>query len=262
MPYRQAGRQRPRRGRPDRRGDFGRGIEVDTEHRRQRLRIARGVGHVDRRRLLVVVFDLGFGQRRTAIEAPVHRLHPAREVAAFDDLRQRTQDVGLVGQVHGAIGIVPVGNHAQALEVGALQVDLRAGVFATLRAELGCSEFVADLAELLFHHQLDRQAVAIPARHERRVVAGHQARLDHRILEHLVDRMAEVDRTVRVRRAVMEHPLRPAFRLRADPCIQPFGFPARERDRFALGQVAAHREIGGRQVDRGLVAVAVLFAHA
>ena len=117
--HRLAFRQRPRRGGPDRHGDDG-VARIHAEHRGQRLRIDRVVGHVHRRRDLVGVLDLGLGQRRAAVEAPVHRLGAAHHMAVGDDPRQRADHVGLVGEIHRAIRLLPVAEHAQALEVAAL----------------------------------------------------------------------------------------------------------------------------------------------
>ena len=41
-------------------------------------------GDVDRGRLLVGILDLGLGQRRTAVEAPVYRLQALEDVASLD----------------------------------------------------------------------------------------------------------------------------------------------------------------------------------
>ena len=52
-------------------------VETDAELRRQRVRIARGIRDIHGGRLFIGVFDLGFGQRRAAIETPMHRLGAA-----------------------------------------------------------------------------------------------------------------------------------------------------------------------------------------
>ena len=223
------------------------------------------VGDIDFRRHLVGVFDLGLGQRRTAVEAPVHRLDAAREVPALDDLRQRTQHVGFEAEVHAAVGLVPLAQHAQALEVLRLSFDLFGGVFAALGAEGGGVELGADLAVLLFDHQFDRQAVAVPARHVGRVEARKQLRLHHQVLEDLVHRVADVDRTVRIRRAVVQHEQRPAPRVFAHALVQAHLLPRGQHARLALGQVAAHRERRLGQADGVLVVLAASvghFAHA
>ncbi|MNS85785.1 hypothetical protein D3C72_1196600 [compost metagenome] len=254
--YRQRGRQRPRGGGPDRHGHFDIRRQADTERLRHRLRIARGVGHVDRRRGLLVVLDLGLGQCRAAVEAPVHRLGAAQQMAVGHDLGQRADLVGLEIEAQGLVRVVPIAGDAQALEVSALDVDLLLGELAALLPELDRIELHPDLAPLLFHRDFDRQAMAVPARHVGRIEAGQVARLDDDVLEDLVDRVAQVDARIGVRRAVMQHEQRAAGGVVAQLLVEPLLFPARQNARLALGQVAAHREFGGRQVEGGLVVLA------
>src|SRR5690606_6550658 len=120
-------------------------------------------------------------------------LHPAGEVAVVDDPGQRADLAGLVAEIERAIRVVPVADHAQALEVLALDLDLGLGVFAALLPELGGVQLDPDLAVLFLDRDLDRQAVAVPARDVRRIEAGQVARLDDDVLEDLVDRMAKLD---------------------------------------------------------------------
>ena len=259
---RQRRRQGPRRGGPDRHRDLDAFRQLAAERAADLLRVARGIGHVDRGRHLVLVLDLRLGQRAAAVEAPVHRLHPAQQVAVLDHLRQRADLVGLELEVQRAVRIVPVAEHAQPLEVAALHVDLLGRVFAALLPERGGIQLGPDLAPLLLDRDLDRQAVAVPARDVGRIEAGHRLRLDDDVLEDLVDRMAKVDRAVGVRRTVVQHEARAPGAVGAQLRVEAFRLPARQRLGLALGQVAAHRERGLRQQDGGLVRILLLVAHA
>ena len=258
------GRQRPRRGGPDRQGDVDIGRQGGAEGMRERGGIPRDIGNIDRRRDLVGVFDLGLGQRRAAVETPVHRLHAAGQMAVVDHLGQRADLVGFEAEIERAIRVVPVAEHAEALEVAALDVDLRVGVFAALLPELDRIELDPDLAPLLLDRNLDRQAVAVPARDVGRIETRHALGLDDDVLEDLVDRVAEMDRAVRIRRTVVQHELRPSARMFAQLRVQALVFPARQHRRLALGQIAAHRKVGRRQVDRRLVGIGIagVCAHA
>src|SRR5580698_9147856 len=97
-------------------------------------------------------------------EAPVHRLHALIKVAVLDDAAEGAQLLRLVGGRHGEVGPVPVTEDAQALEVGALQLDLLLRVGAARGAEGARIELRARAAMLLLDLQLDRQPVAVPAR--------------------------------------------------------------------------------------------------
>ncbi len=177
-------------------------------------------------------------------------------MAIFDDARERAQHVGLVAEIHRAVRPLPVTEHAQPLEVVALGVDLLGRVLAAFLSECSGVELVARLAELFLHRDLDRQAVTIPARHVRRAMTRQQLRLDRDVFENLVHRVADMDRAVRIRRTVVQHEhLFAPGRQQLDLCIAIDPFPLRQPVRLALGQVAAHRKIRLRQVDRALVIV-------
>src|SRR5947209_3676641 len=52
---------------------------------------------------------------------------------------------------------------------------------------------------------LNRQAVAVPPWHVGRVITCHGFRLDDEVFQRLVQRMPKMDRSVRIRRTVVEH---------------------------------------------------------
>ena len=93
-------------------------------------------------------------------------------MAAPVDLRQRADHVRFVAEIHRAVGIFPLAEHAEALEIGALQIDLLGRVFAAQPAEFGSIDLDPYLADAFFDRDLDRQAMAIPARHIRRTESG------------------------------------------------------------------------------------------
>ena len=132
--------------------------------------------HPDGVALVVGIFDLGFGQRGALDHRPHHGLGAAIELAGRGDLHQLAGDLGFGVKAHGQVGIVPVADDAEALELLALGVDpvLREG--AALGAEFVDLDVVLVLAlgaVLLLDLPLDGQAVAVPARHIGRVVAEH-----------------------------------------------------------------------------------------
>ncbi len=228
-------------------------LELFASIMRMSGHIAEFEPYIDGIRGLVLILHLGFRQRGAAVHAPVHRLAALHQVAVGDDLAEGAQDVGLEPEVHGQVGAVPVAQHAQAHEVGLLARHLLGGIDAAGIAEFARADLVPGLAQLLLHLQLDRQAVAVPARHIGRVEARQGLALDDDVLEHLVDRVADVDVAVGIGRAVMQHELRPPGAGLADAAVQALLLPAGECVRLALRQVAAHREPGVRQIEGGLV---------
>ena len=146
--------------------------------------------------------------------------------------------------------MVPVSQHADALEVDHVLGDLLVRVGTALRLHLGTVEAAA---EGLLDRVFDRQAMAVPARREARVVAGQLARLDDHVFEDLVGRVADVQRAVGVRRTVVQHEARLAVAHVAQALVEAFVAPLLDPARLAFGQVAAHRERRVGQVQRAAV---------
>ena len=159
--------------------------------------------------LAVLVLDFRFGQRRTAIEAPVHRLETAKDVAF---LKQHTEGADLVRFVAGGhceVRVVPVAEHAQTLEILFLPLDLLGSIRAAkakrfLSRQIAAVEFL-DLG-------FDRHAVAIPSGYVRRIEPGHELRFDDCVLEDLVYRVADMDVAVGIRRPIVQHESWPSAR--------------------------------------------------
>ena len=148
----------------------------------------------------------------------------------------------------------------------ALHIDPFLRIFAAFGAEfLGRNVLLAALllAVELLHLPFDRQAVAIPARHVWRVLAEQGLGAHHRILEHMVQRMADMHVAIGVGRAVVEDEFLAARAGVAHLLVQPRLFPARQDARLLLRQAGFHGKIGLRQEDRVLVIAlgAVGFAH-
>jgi hypothetical protein len=100
---------------------------------------------------------------------------------------------------------------------------------------------------MLVHLDLDGQAVAVEAGNVGRVEAGHGLRLDHKILEPLVERVSQVNGAVGVGRAVVQQVSGAALAGLAQLGIEVEFSPARQPERFILRQIRLHREGGLRQ---------------
>ena len=178
----------------------------------------------------VGVFQFGLGQGGAGARAPVHRLEAPVDVACHHHLAEHTDLGGLVGLVEGEVGLVPVGPDAPAAETAALALHLLDGVGVGAAAQAEGGELLAFVAgEPLQHLQLDRQAVAVPARHEARPLAVEEGVLVDDVLEHLVEGVAHVQGAVGVGRAVMqgEHRARTVWvePFTAEPFIEPLFSP-------------------------------------
>ena len=117
--------------------------------------------------------------------------------------------------MHGAVGVFPVGEHTDALEFARLHIRpfLSKGAAGLTEADrVSIFGIVAALgAKVFFDLPFDRQAVAVPARHQRRVIAQHLVAAADDIFQRLCENMAEVDIAVRKRRAVVQNKFLEAF---------------------------------------------------
>ncbi len=239
----------PRRRGPDHDGGAG---EVGVGGR------GHGEADPDRGGGVVVVLDLGLGERGLLHGAPHHRAQAAVEGAVEQEAADLGGDGGLGGEVHGGVAVGPVALHAEAAELGGLDVEPLLGVGAALGAELQDGDVVlvaAGLAVGFLDLPLDRQAVAVPAGDVERVEAGHLAGAVDDVLVDLVQRVADVQVAVGVRRAVVQQEGRAAGAVLAQAGVQVVGVPAGEDLGFLRGQAAAHRE-GGRGEEHGVAVVA------
>ncbi len=239
------GRNGPGRGGPDH--DAGRLGQIrQTERSSQLVGILDFEGDVDGIGFLVLIFDLRLGQRRTAVEAPVHRLQALEDEAAFHQFGQGADFSRLIGKVHGLVRVVPVSQDAEADEVGLLPFDLfgRVGA-ATLAGQIGRLVLAEGGLDLV----LDRQTVAIPTRHIGRVETSQGARADDHVLDHLVHRVANVNIAVGIRRAIVQDELRATFADLPQLPVQVNAVPALQNLRLALWQTGLHRKCRGRQIE-------------
>ena len=208
--------------------------------------------NVDLGRDDVLIFDLGLGERGLFDGAPHHRLGSAVHLAGGGELEQLGDDRGLAGVVHREVRVVPVAEHAQPLELGALDRDPFGGVVAAFGAELGAGDVVLvelALAVRFLDLPFNRQAVAVPAGHVGRVLAEQRLRADDDVLEDLVHRVAHVDVAVCVGRAVVEDEARRACAGGADLVVEAGLLPFREDLGFLAREAGFHGEVGAGEED-------------
>ena len=167
-------RNRPGCGRP-----YQHRHVTTCECRDARRQLVRAFGRkreldVDRRRRVWLVFDLRFGKRRSAMNAPVHRFLAFVDQPLLHEAPERTRDGRLVAVIHRQIRLIPGAQDAQALELLRHRSNESLGVRAARATEIGHAHVALLGAQLLVDLQLDRQPVAVVAHHVRRVEAGHR----------------------------------------------------------------------------------------
>ncbi len=194
-----------------------------------------------------MILDLGLGQRGLLDHRPQDRLRPLVEPAIDQELADLAHDLRLGAVSHRRVRVVPVADYAEALKLLLLLLDPVGGEVAAFLAELRDRHAVLGLvlgAVFLLDDPFDRQAVAVPARHVGRVLAEHLLRTVDHILQDLVQRMAEMDLTIGIRRSVMQDELLSTLGGLAQPLVKPHLLPALDQLRFERWQAAAHRKIG------------------
>ena len=108
-------------------------------------------------------------------------------------------------------------------------------------------------AVFFFDHPLDRQPVAVPARDIGRILADHLLGPVDDVLQDFVQRMADMQMAIGIRRPIMQDEfLAPGCGL-AQPLVKTYSRPTRQNGGLPLWQIATHRELGFRQKDGGSV---------
>jgi len=209
--------------------------------------------HIDLGRDNILIFHLGLGQRGLLDRRPHHRLGTAIQLSRLGKFQQLRDNRRLGVIVHRQIGLVPLRQYAQPLEFLALDVNPMVGIGPAFGAEFAGRDLVLVallLAIFFLDLPLDRQAVAIPARHIGRVLAEQALRADHQILQRLVEAVADMDIAIGIGRAVMQNEFLAPGAGFAQPFIEANLLPALQDRRLLLRQAGLHREIGFRQENR------------
>ena len=152
--------------------------------------------------------------------------------------------------------MLPVGQHADALEALHLDVDILLGVVVAGGTELGNAHLLAVELLLLDDGALDGHAVVIPAGDIGGVVAPHGVHTGNEVLQGLVEGVAHMQVAVGERRAVVEGEERLALVLLQHLVVQVHIVPALEHVGLPLGQTGPHGEVGLGEID-GLIVVHV-----
>ena len=191
-----------------------------------------------------MIFNLSLGQRRFLNRAPHDRLRAAHEPSAHCDVEKLGDNLRLRFRAHRQIRIIPLRFDTQRTKLFCLHIDPAFSIFPAARAELSRADIFLGAplaAKLFFNFPFNRQAVAIPAGHIRRIPAGHLVRAHDNVFDDFVHRRAEVNMPIGIRRAIMEQPWLCAarFGICAHLLIKLHLIPALDPFRLSLWQAAA-----------------------
>src|SRR5947207_12380585 len=113
---------------------------------------------------MLIVFNLGFGQSRLIMYAPVDRPCALVNETAFDKTREQARRLGFVLVRHGAVWILPFPENAKPLKVARLSLQSIGGKFAAGSPNTERRHIFLFFTELAFDMQFDRQAVKVVSR--------------------------------------------------------------------------------------------------
>ncbi len=192
-----------------------------------------------------MIFDFSFRERGFLHHRPHDRFRPAIEATVHHELLELGDRCCLRIIGHGEVRIIPVRLDAQTLEPVALHIHPRGGKVATLFAKFKNRHLVlvhALGAVFLFDLPFDRQAMAIPAGHEQRVLSHHLLRANDNVFQDMVQRMAHMDGTIGIRRTIVENEFLSGCALLPQLFVKIKLGPARQHFRLALWQACLHRK--------------------
>ena len=163
---------------------------------------------------------------------------------------------GVMLVIERQVGVVPIAEHAQTTEAGLLQLDVLDSELVAELADLSRGGLVELLgAELLLDLMLNRLTVAVPTGDIGNLIALHHPVTVNHVLGDLVHGMADVDRTVGVRRAVVQHELLVTLVLLQNLLVDLVVLPVLESLGLGLGKTGTHGKTGLGQIHRLLVLV-------
>ena len=144
--------------------------------------------------------------------------------------------------------MVPIAGDAKPFEILPLHVQTFQGILTAFPAQIQRIQFVSVQAQNFDGRMLDRQAVRVPAGNIGRVVTLKRFILDNDVLQNFVERRADMDVAIGVRRSVMQHELGPAGGNRLFLVIDLFLLPVLEHLRLPFRQIRPHWELRLRQI--------------
>ena len=167
----------------------------------------------------------------------MHGFFATEQIASGINLANHAHGIGFGFVVHRAIGVFPIAQHAQTDKVFFLTGDLLGSIFAAQLTETaGGHVFTVQF----FHHHFNRQPVAIPTGHIRRVKARQRFAADNDVFQNFVYRVSNVNVAVGIGRAIVQNKFGATLGDLAQFLIAFFVLPLLHPSGFAFGKIAAH----------------------
>ncbi len=193
---------------------------------------------------MIFIFYLRLGERGFKRDGPEDRFLAAVDEALFHKRGKGTQNVGFECGCLGLVLIRPVGENAEAFELGGLCGDPAFGKLVASGAELSRGEGEFFFLYLARNLLLYRQAVAVPTGDIRRAVPAHCLVAVDDVLERLVQCGADMDVAIGERRTIVQDEGRLPGAAPLNPVVKAEFFPMRHPGRLALDQTRPHGKIG------------------
>ena len=194
------------------------------------------------------VLDFRFRQGGFAARAPVDRFQALINETLFGHFAEHFNLLAFIRSIKRNVGMVPIAGNAKTFEILPLHVQTFQGILTAFPAQIQRIQFVPVQAQNFDGRMLNRQAVRIPTGNIGRIVTLKRLILDNDILQNLVERRADMDVAIGVRRPVMQNEFGPAGGSRLFLVIDLFLLPVFEHLRLPFRQICPHRELRLRQV--------------
>ena len=214
------------------------------------LAIILNQGHLyeNSRSLLLAVFNFSLCQSSFAMRAPVYGLFTLVDIALISHSAEHTNLLSLKAVVQCYIGVIPIAQHTQTLEVLTLDINPVQREIMAFAAQSQNIQLFTVQAQLLNAGVLDGHAVGIPAGYIRCIKALGIFIFYNDILQNFVQSSTHVNLAVGIGRAIVQH----KFGMSCMQClllvINIVFLPELQKIRLALGQTSAHRKLCFRQI--------------
>ena len=205
----------------------------------------------------IFILELCFGERCLIRDRPVNRLQLTKDIALIEQSSEDLERASLILGLHREVGVRVIRKRQEPLHLRRLRLDELCGIGSAFAANRHTAMIVAERVEFRslatldkpsHHSMFDRKSVAIPSWHVMTRATFHEHTTNHDVLEHLVEQMPDVDRSICIWRPIVKNE---GLSRSACGCDCPDDIaclPSCERRRLGLREIRLHRKRSLRQV--------------